>query len=243
MKGPVQQINAKRFVRIRIFFESDRVFFYMGEIGILGGTFDPVHWGHLSLAEAALSQGNLEALIWVPMHQPPHKLETFTPFRDRVEMVQQAIAKHTCYTVSTVEANRSGPSFAINTLEDLQRQYPQQTWAWIIGLDAFQSLPKWYRGRELAAQCRWLVAPRSPVADPTDAEHQCQAISQHPRLQSVNLRWTLLKLPSAQWRSISSSQIRQAYRQGQSIQVCVPEAVEHYIREHHLYATDLRTAP
>jgi nicotinate-nucleotide adenylyltransferase len=105
----------------------------MRKVGILGGTFDPVHWGHLVIAETALSQVELDQVIWVPSPCPLHKQAVI--FKHRLEMVQRAIADHPAFIVSIAGFNHSKPSFAIETLIELQAVYPNTHWYWIVGLD------------------------------------------------------------------------------------------------------------
>lgn len=129
---------------------------------ILGGTFNPPHVGHLAIASAALEQAALQQVIWVPAAQPPHRTRDSLPERHhRVEMIRRAIAPYSTFSLTTVEGDRLSPSYAIDTLIELQRQYPVSQWYWIIGLDAFQTLPRWYRRLELIPRCTWLVAPRA----------------------------------------------------------------------------------
>ncbi len=137
----------------------------MRKVAILGGTFDPVHWGHLLIAETALNQVALEQVIWVPTRCPPHKLAA--KFENRWEMVQRAIADHPAFTISPLAANR-GTSYAVQTLIDLKALYPNTHWYWLVGLDAFQTLPRWYRRQELASACDWLVVPRLVSAAPVE---------------------------------------------------------------------------
>ena len=94
----------------------------MQKVAILGGTFDPIHWGHLVMAETALQQAALDQVIWVPTHIAPHKSQQpGSTFEHRLQMVQRAIADHPAFSVTQVEANRVGPSYAITTLQDLQK--------------------------------------------------------------------------------------------------------------------------
>jgi nicotinate-nucleotide adenylyltransferase len=218
----------------------------MHTIGILGGTFNPVHVGHLEMAQAALVQGSLEHILWVPMQSPPHKKnDTLADFHHRVAMVQQAIAPYTQYSVSLIEANRLTSSYAIQSWRDLQSAYPSVCqWVWILGLDAFQTLPRWYGRDQLVPHCQWLVAPRSPmVASPSvtthatlvDLEESCRAIAHQLALQGISVRWQGLEMSSVR---VSSSQIRQRCRDRQPLDGLVPESVQNYLQTYALYAWD-----
>lgn len=108
----------------------------------MGGTFDPVHWGHLLIAETALSQVELNQVIWVLSPYPPHKQAVI--FKHRLEIVQQAISDHPTSIVSIQAFNHSKASYAIETLINLQAVYPNTYWYWIVGLNSCQIL-RWYR--------------------------------------------------------------------------------------------------
>jgi nicotinate-nucleotide adenylyltransferase len=203
----------------------------MQRLAIFGGTFDPIHWGHLLVAQTALAQVPLEQVIWVPSHNPPHKQAA--TFEHRLEMVQQATTDNPGFTVSLVEKNH-GVSYAINTLIDLSAHYPNNTrWYWIVGLDTFQTLPRWHRGQELAPLCQWLIAPRLPGgANITQSELICKQVEQKLTKQAVSIHWQLLNIPLV---GLSSSLIRNFCRTGQSIRYLVPEPVRLYIGNHNLY--------
>ncbi|WP_219904755.1 nicotinate (nicotinamide) nucleotide adenylyltransferase [Stenomitos frigidus] len=132
----------------------------MPKIAIFGGTFDPIHWGHLLIAETAFDQFQLDRVIWVPTFRPSYKAHPLLAFEQRMEMVRRAIADHPAFTVSAIDEQQAGTSYAIATFNALQALEPNTVWYWIVGNDAFQSLPKWRGSQSLIAQCIWLVAPR-----------------------------------------------------------------------------------
>jgi nicotinate-nucleotide adenylyltransferase len=204
----------------------------MQQIAIFGGTFDPIHWGHLLIAETALHQISLDQVVWMPSLNPPHK--QVAHFEHRVEMLQRAIKDHPAFSVSLIELNRSGKSYAINSLIDLSASYPNTHWYWIVGLDTFQTLPRWYRGHELAQMCDWLIAPRL-LGGETIAQSEliCKQVEQQLRNQSANIQWQFLNIPLV---GVSSSLIRQFVHERQSIRYLVPESVRSYISEHRLYS-------
>lgn len=162
----------------------------MRKVGIFGGTFDPVHWGHVVIAETALAQVDLERVIWVPDRCSPNpRKHSLVDFEHRKEMINLAIANHPAFTIYPEATHRTGSSYAIATLHNLQKAYPHSQWYWIIGLDAFQKLSKWYRCRELASACHWLVAPRSlPSSPPSilrlDVENQAYLFNE-PEKQAL----------------------------------------------------------
>jgi len=211
----------------------------MRSIGIFGGTFDPVHWGHLILAETALNQIPLEYVIWVPSLNPPHKQAT--SFEHRVEMLQLATRDNPFFTISLVEVNRSGTSYAINTLLELSAFYPNTHWYWILGLDAILTLPRWYRGRELVQMCDWLIAPRLVGGENiAQTELICKQLDEELQKKSYTINWQLLHIPVV---GLSSTLIRQKCSDGsanakgerQSIRYLVPESVRLYIAAQNLY--------
>lgn len=213
------------------------------QIAVLGGTFNPIHWGHLLMAETALNQVQLDQIIWVPAYHPPHKFESdiLLSFAHRYEMVHQAVANHPNFVVSTIEQSQTGNSYALHTLQTLQSAYPNSRWYWIIGLDAFRSLPRWYGHRILAEQCCWLVAPR---ADPnrslgrshgqadSSPEADCLAVEKTLAAQAVKVRWQILDMPLVE---ISSSLVRRYCQEQRSIRYLVPDAVRDYILSQKLY--------
>lgn len=196
-------------------------------VAIFGGSFNPVHWGHRLIAETALNQVVLDLVIWVPTYCPPHKTQALLEFPHRLEMVRRAIANHPLFMVSDIEARRGGVSFAVATLRDLQTQYSNANWHWIMGIDAFQTLPRWQGCDELAHYCTWLIAPRNgkPEATINRVIHQLAQ-------RSIQLRWQLLPLTPIH---LSSSLIRQRCQLDQSVDELVPEAVCSYIVAHNLY--------
>lgn len=211
----------------------------MQKVGILGGTFDPVHWGHLLIAEAAVSQAGLKQVIWVPTHSPRYKQATM--FEYRWQMVQMAIADNPSFKIAPASVNLTESSYGIQTFIDLNAVYPNNDWYWIIGLDAFTTLPGWYRRQELVGACRWLVAPRLPStlkfdrsnAIATHTQLVCEQVVQNLAAQNLAINWQILHLP---YLGISSSLIRALCRDRLSIRYLVPEAVRLYIEKHRLYS-------
>jgi nicotinate-nucleotide adenylyltransferase len=218
----------------------------MGRVAILGGTFDPVHWGHLVLAQMALSQLNLERVIWVPSLHPPHKHGS--AYEHRRWMVELAIAENSAFTLAQRRMNSTEPDYALSTFKDLQTTDPSCQWFWIIGLDSFQTLPRWYGREQLVPACEWLVAPRFSMlamantvsSTRTDtlqepehqANHVCEQIAAQLADQNIPIRWQLLQMPNL---GISSSLIRQYCHQHRSIRYLVPDSVRAYISHHNLY--------
>lgn len=229
----------------------------MKRLAILGGTFNPVHLGHLLLAEAALTQCRLDAVLWVPSRYAPYKASAeILDFHHRVEMIKRAIAPHPQFHLAVLNPSESETSYAADLLQHLQAHHATVDWHWIIGLDAFQSLPQWHRHELLIQHCTWLVAPRfnletTPIPDlaisglPHNArladwvthetEARIQRVVEQAARHDLCLRWRALQLPLI---PISSQRIRQQCKAGQSIRYVVPDAVHQYITTHQLYGVD-----
>lgn len=215
----------------------------MERIAILGGTFDPVHWGHLVLAQTALDRLSLEKVIWVPVRNPPHKHGL--AYKHRRLMVEIAIADNSAFVLEEGNVDCAEPDYAINTLASLQKTYPNRQWVWILGLDAFQTLPRWYGRQQLIPACDWLVAPRPlPLTEiatepsfqqPVDFQSSqlCQQIVTQLASQNIPIRWQLLPMPPL---GISSSLIRRYCQQNRSIRYLVPDGVRAYISACNLYS-------
>jgi nicotinate-nucleotide adenylyltransferase len=205
----------------------------MGKVAIFGGTFNPVHWGHLLIAEAAVSQFSLDRVLWVPTYRPPHKSHALAEFHHRLAMVQQAIGDNPYFVANDLESRRSGLSYAIDTFQALQALQPQAEWYWIIGQDAFQSLPQWRGIEQLAAHCTWLVAPRTQEVAAPSPQHP---VDPHPLPaifdRSGRLRYHAIATPTV---GLSSGLIRHACQQGKSIRYWVPDGVRHYIQQQRLF--------
>lgn len=213
----------------------------MKKVGIFGGTFNPIHRGHLLAAETALEQATLDRILWVPTPRSPYKSTVQTAsFADRCEMVRLAIESYPHFGLA-VDAVLAA-TYAIETLQALQHCYGSWDWYWILGLDAFRSLPRWVSRRELIPQCTWLVAPRllgsSSLIDTAAAEQFarlqacCQQVAEQLQTEAIEVKWQLLQMPMVQ---ISSSLVRQRCQEQRSIQCFVPEAVQKYLEIHRLY--------
>jgi len=194
-------------------------------IGVLGGTFDPIHMGHLIVAEEARMRLGLSEVLFVPAGQPWLKQDRdITPAAHRVEMVRRAIADNPYFELSTLEVDRSGPSYTVDTLTFLQDQRGSKTSLFfILGRDTLAELPLWKEPRKVVQLCRLVVPPR---LGSRDLRHLEEAI---PGLLE---RVIQLDMPVI---GISSSEIRQRIARGLSIRYLVPPEVEEYITEQKIY--------
>ena len=197
-------------------------------IGILGGTFDPIHIGHLVVAEEARVKLGFSQVLFVPAGQPWLKVDrNIAPAIHRVEMVRRAIASNPFFKLCTLEVERPGPSYTVETLDILRNQLGSQaSLFFILGRDSLGDLPLWKEPDRLIKLCRLVVAPR---LGSKDLKHLQVAI---PGLLDKVIQ---LDMPVI---GISSSEIRQRLAQGLSIRYLVPAEVEAYIAEHKLYAAE-----
>ncbi len=198
-------------------------------IGVLGGTFDPIHIGHLILAEEVRARLNLAEILFVPAGQPWLKVDSpILPAEHRVEMVRLAIADKAYFKLSTMEIERAGPTYTIDTIAELKAQLGiGDELFFILGWDNLAELPQWWQPSRLITMCRLVAVPRLgyPLPDLEALEASIPGLSQ---------RVTLMDKPEI---DISASAIRNRVAQGLSIRHLVPEPVDEYIRQHKLYLT------
>src|SRR5437660_6871940 len=130
-------------------------------IGIFGGTFDPVHLGHLILAEQCREQGRLDQVVFVPSARPPHKQRyPVTPFRQRAEMLQLATAGHPAFRIDELENERPGLSYTVDTLDELKKGHPGAEWFFLVGSDTLAELHEWYDPAGIVRRAGLLVMAR-----------------------------------------------------------------------------------
>jgi nicotinate-nucleotide adenylyltransferase len=198
-------------------------------IGVFGGTFDPVHLGHLILAEQCREQARLDQVWFIPAYRPPHKQDQpVTPFHQRVEMLALAIAGHPAFRIDEIEKEHGGLSYTVQTLEELKRLHPADELFLIIGSDVLPDLPKWREPERILALVGLLVAAR-PGWDVWSADRVRAAVKLSPE---VPLRMQVVQVPLI---DNSSRDLRARAAEGRSLRYLVPRAVECYIEAHHLY--------
>jgi nicotinate-nucleotide adenylyltransferase len=201
-------------------------------VGILGGTFDPVHYGHLVVAEEVREALSLDRVLFVPAAIPPHKIGlAITSAADRAAMVELAIAGNRAFTMSRIELDRDGTSYTVDTLETLARETHQagitRELYFILSAEAVAALPTWRAPARILELARLVVVPRpgSPVPDLAVLAFEVGASPADERILTVD---TLALAHSA-------SDIRRRAAAGLSIRYLVPPAVESYICDHRLY--------
>lgn len=228
----------------------------MGRVGLYGGSFNPIHLGHLRTAIEVREQAGLEAVWLMPAHQPPHKDPAridIAPAESRLAMVRAAIEGVDGLRAEAIELERSGPSYSIETVELLRARHPGREFALILGFDAFCEIHTWHRWKSLLADCDFIVTTRPPDAvtrgaSPAQFEKLPIAVrkgfwyDERVGCYSQESGHRLEFLPVTQL-DIASSALRADVARGRSIRFLVPDAVHEYIFEHGLYRAMASAAP
>jgi nicotinate-nucleotide adenylyltransferase len=194
-------------------------------IGLFGGSFDPVHNAHLALARQALDQLKLDELRWVPVGQAWQKARAMTPATQREAMLQVAIEGEPRFVLERCELQRTGPSYTLDTLRELQAATPGANWYLLIGQDQYRNLHTWHGVDELLQRVTLAVAQRP--GEPAECDARVRAA---PRVA--------LALPP---RDVSATDIRQRVAAGADISALVPPTVALYIHQHGLYRGTARS--
>ena len=199
----------------------------MKKTGIMGGTFNPIHNGHLALAQAALRQYALEEVLFVPCGQPYMKDPlSIAPCGDRVRMTALAISGQPAFRLSTIEADSAGDTYTYQTLERLRRDNPDEDYYFIMGADSLFHITEWKCPERIFAACRILAATRDGRTE-DDMKEQLQRLE---RAYHADVR--LLQMDTV---PVSSTEIRRRIAAGEPVDGELPEAVADYIREKGLY--------
>ncbi len=187
-------------------------------VGIFGGSFDPVHFGHLILAEQCLEQGKLDRVDFVPAPRPPHKTQgTYASFEQRVEMLTVALMGQSQFRVNTCEQNRPGLSYTVDTLRHLHASEPGNEWFLILGMDSVHDLETWRDPQGIAKLCTLMIVKRPGI--------------QHDE-PPVFFRSHYIDAPLIE---ISSTDLRRRVADQRSIRYLVPDSVRTFIQSEKLY--------
>ena len=199
-------------------------------VGLLGGTFDPIHYGHLVVAEEVRTTLELAEMVFVPAGQPPHKQgEIVTAVQHRFAMLELAIDSNPHFSISRVDMDRPGPSYTVETLQLLRELWGGQTALYfIIGWDSLEELVTWYDPVGILEQLTALVA----VHRPGHREAPGYRTRLEERLPGIKERLLTMPVPQLE---ISSTDLRLRVAEGRPIKYQTPEGVEHYIAQHGLY--------
>lgn len=216
------------------------------KLGILGGTFNPIHYGHLAAAEEVRERLKLDRILFIPSFHPPHKQEDDVPSAvHRIEMVRIATMQNVTFEPSDIEIKRGGKSYTIDTIEALKRTYPDAELFFITGVDSFLDIQTWNSWERLLSVCTFVVLSRPgyQFADLLkidflrSAETQVIELDREQRLHvEIHAGTFIVYLEMIPLYDISSTDIRRRVKEGRSIKYLLPEAVETYIINNKLYA-------
>jgi nicotinate-nucleotide adenylyltransferase len=189
-------------------------------LGLYGGTFDPIHLGHLILAEACREACRLDRVWFVVAGEPPHKRGDRTSAHHRIEMVRLAIAGNLAFEVSEIETRRPGPHYSVETLDEIRRDRPDDELFFLIGADSLVDLPSWREPARIASMARIVVVNRPGIDPPTTVSLPFEPAP------------LVVEVPPI---GIASSDLRRRVKQGKSCRYQIPKPVEAYIQTHQLY--------
>ncbi len=222
-------------------------------IGILGGTFNPVHFGHLRAAEEVREQLGLDQVQFIPAGTPPLKRVELADISHRMEMARLAVAGNPGFSVSSLEAERKGPSYTVDTLGELRRLNPDAELVFILGADAFLELPKWKRSDEIIRMADFAIVCRPGVPasgllnarylevepralDELDRGERTQAVGSLASGGQMGGKAFVLKTTAL---GISATGIRKRIAEGRSVSYLLPESVKSFIMSNVLYKGDV----
>lgn len=195
-------------------------------IGLFGGSFNPIHMGHLVIAEAAWQEFSLERIVFIPTADTPGKEMHHIPKEDRYHMVELAIGGNPRFSISDIEMKREGPSYTVDTIRELSRTAaPGTEFYFIAGTDAVADLPTWKFNRELLESCHFICASR-----PVDASRVRETVAYFGTLGKEKIHF--LRTPELE---ISSTFLREEIAGGRSPRYLMPDGVISYIKERRLY--------
>ena len=194
-------------------------------VGVFGGSFDPPHQGHLILAAEAHFQLSLERVLWVLTPQPPHKSHQLTPLSFRLEMLHAAIQDNPIFELSSVEMNRPGPHYAVDTMRALSERYPGIQLIYLMGGDSLRDLPTWHRRQEFVDVCGGIGVMRRPGDHIDLAELETVLLGISAKVHFVE----------APLLEISSQELRRRIGSGEPVRYYLPPPVEEIIRRNNLY--------
>lgn len=199
----------------------------MPYVGIMGGTFDPIHMGHLAAAEGARHLVGLHRVVFMPNRQPPHKAgRPVTSAEHRAAMVRLAIAGNPAFAFSDLELHREGPSYTLHTVRAIMEQHPDWRLAFLAGMDSLVDLTTWYEYRTLLTLIDMVIFTRPGYSE---AQRDAALAALGTELTG---RIRLIEVPGV---AVSATMLRERAREGYPLRYLVPDAVERYIEENGLY--------
>lgn len=217
-------------------------------VGIFGGTFNPVHYGHLRAAEEVHERLSFDKILFIPSGKPPLKTREIAPAEDRYEMLRIALKGNPFFGLSDIECRKKGKAYTVETLKELTLLHPGTRFFFILGIDAFLDIPHWWHPEELVSMTDFVVISRPGYLFSLMCESPYLKTGKK-LLREVDLarnETNIIKLKANRYAillrltpvGISATQIRQALRQGKSIKYLLPPEVQSYIITHRLYTKE-----
>ena len=197
----------------------------MKKVGIMGGTFNPIHIGHLIMAQEVYDKFKMDKILFIPDSDPPHKNKGVADTKDRFNMVKTAISGNSAFEISDIETKREGKTYTYDTLIQLKEMYEDVEFYFIIGFDTLVTLNTWRNSKDVFKLCKFVVANRMNNLEDMEREIRKKEELYNADIYSVNI-------PDV---NISSTEIRRRVRYGETIKYIVPDGVRKYIMENGLY--------
>ena len=202
----------------------------MKKYGIFGGSFNPIHYGHLMLCEYIKEEMGLDKVIFIPTGNPPHK-ELELSAEDRYEMVRLAISPNPDFEISDIETTRVKKSYTVDTIRELKKIYKEEKLYFLIGLDSLFQLKTWMKIGDLSQEIEFVVALRPGYLDKEEINKEIDFLR-----ENFGTKINLIKTPLYE---ISSTDLRDRIREGKSLRYLIPKKVLDYIEESGFYKVDL----
>lgn len=209
-------------------------------MGVYGGTFDPVHKGHIQPVLQAAEQAGFDHVKLIPCHIPPHKGKPRALPAQRLEMLELICAEFSCFSIDERELKKGTPSYTVETLQELRTQIPDSSIAFFMGMDSFANLNKWYKWQELLDLSHIVVCERSDQVDQLPQEIGIY-YQQHGTQESADLHTSTcgkIFIANTQDVQVSSSLIRKRIKDNESYREFVPDSIYQYIQRCKLYQSD-----
>lgn len=202
----------------------------MKKYGIFGGSFNPIHYGHLMICEYIKEEMGLDKVIFIPTGNPPHK-ELELSAKDRYEMVRLAISPNPDFEISDIETTRVKKSYTVDTIRELKKIYKEEKLYFLIGLDSLFQLKTWMKIGDLSQEIEFVVALRSGYLDREEINKEIDFLR-----ENFGTKVNLIKTPLYE---ISSTDLRDRIREGKSLRYLIPKKVLDYIEESGFYKVGL----
>lgn len=221
------------------------------KVGIFGGTFNPIHYGHLRAAEEVREKIKLDKILFIPSGNPPLKSKDIVDVRHRYAMTRLALMKNTHFELSDIECKQTGKSYTVKTLRELRKFYPERDFYFILGIDAFLDIPNWWRYEELVTFTHFIIVSRPGFRfiDLTTSSLIETRKNDFRKIDNAEIETYMMTLKGTVTAilmkltpfEISSTEIRSLVRRNRSIKYLLPASVESYIIANKLYSKKTRT--